>query len=182
MGIEMGDKDSPQRTPGFHSRKASSPTAIRTKQEPPHIRQQSQAGSSPTSASDHIKSPVTPSRRTERIYPISSVVNPPTPGLGYSEPLRSGSSGRWSSSSHTPFSEKTNPFDGDRLYVNFNEELDRQRQHKEDLAARQTSAHDTAGASSVGLLKHPMTLRFEHKETNDGHCVVTVFSPYIKLM
>jgi hypothetical protein len=178
----MGDKDSPQRTPGSHSRNVSSPTAIQTKEEPPHIRQQSQIDSSPTSASDHIKSPVTPSKRTERIYPISSVLNPPTPGLGYPESLRSGSSGRWSSSSHTPFSENSNPFDGDRLYVNFNEELDRQRQHKEDLAARQASANDTTGSPNVGLLNHPMTLRFEHKETNDGHCVVTVFSRYIKLM
>lgn len=181
----MGDTESSQRTPSSHSRKQShtSPTARRMMQEPLHIRQpSSQIGSSPPSTSDHVRSPVTPSKRTERIYPISSVVNPPTPGPGYTEPLRSASSGRWSSTTPTPYSESTNPFDGDRLYVNFNEELDRQRQHREGRAARYAATQDTSGASSLGLLKHPMTMRFEHKETNDGHCVVTVYSTHIKLM
>jgi hypothetical protein len=181
----MEDNGSPQRTPTSHGRKQShtSPTAVRLKQDPRHIRQQSsQTGSSPTSTSNHVRSPVTPSKRAERIYPISSVVNPPTPGPGYTEPLRSASSGRWSSSTPTPYAETTNPFDGDRLYVNFNEELDRQRQHKEDQAARYAATQDTSGASSLGLLQHPMTMRFEHKETNDGHCVVTVYPVHIKLM
>lgn len=185
----MVDNDSSQLTPSSHGRKLShtSPTARRMMQEPLHIRQSSsQLGSSPPSTSDHVRSPVTPSKRAERIYPISSVVNPPTPGPGYTEPLRSASSGRWSSATPTPtptpYSETTNPFDGDRLYVNFNEELDRQRQHREDRAARYAATQDTSGASSLGLLKHPMTMRFEHKESNDGHCVVTVYPTHIKLM
>jgi hypothetical protein len=180
----MGDNESPQRTPTPHDRKQShtSPTALQLKQEPPHIRQQSpQIGSSPTSASDHVQSPATPSKRAERIYPISSIINLPKPGPGYTEPLRSASSGRWSSSTPTPYDESTNPFDGDRLYDNFNEELDRQRQHREDRAARYAATQDTSGASSPGLLQHPMTMRFEHKETNEGHCVVTVYDTHIRL-
>jgi len=126
-----------------------------------------------------MTSPQTPSKRAEHVFPISSVVNPlPTPGLGVgsNEPLRTNSSsGRWNALTPTPYVEHANPFDGDKLYVNFNEELDRQRQFKEREAARFASSQDASGAQNVGALKHPITMRFEHKETAEGHCVVTVY-------
>src|SRR5438552_1399751 len=85
---------------------------------------------------EQLTSPVTPSRRSERVFPLSSVVNlPQMPGPGTNEPLKSNGSGRWTASTPTPYLEHSNPFDGDRLYVNFNEELDRQRQNRETLAA-----------------------------------------------
>jgi|SRR5271156_1211520 len=127
---------------------------------------------SPTSEIPDPLSPSTPSKRTERIFPISSVVNaPPTPGVA-SEPLRTPSNGGRRSGS-TPL-EHANPFDGDKLYVNFNEELDRQRQYREAATARHAAAFDKAGVATAGVLKHPMTMRFRHKETDDGHCVITV--------
>jgi hypothetical protein len=61
------------------------------------------------------------------------------------------------------------------LYLNFNEELDRQRITRENRAARYAAAHDTSGAEKLGVLQHPMTMRFQHKETDSGHHVVTVF-------
>jgi hypothetical protein len=30
-------------------------------------------------------------------------------------------------------------------------------------------------AEKTGVLQHPMTMRFQHKETEEGHCVVTVY-------
>lgn len=147
---------------------------IRHHHHAPHL------GSPPSAGrledAEQLTSPVTPSKRSERIFPISSVVNPPyTLGAGNTEPLKSNSSGRWTASTPTPYFEHGNPFDGDRLYVNFNEELDRQRQNKESIAARYASSHDISGAQNIGLLQHPMTMRFHHKETDEGHCVVTVW-------
>src|SRR5271154_592227 len=183
MGDQGGSNSSPGTSPsartrrrsgsGFKGARLKDPTPARPSQQHPLI------GSPPSSSMTNpetMTSPQTPSKRTERIFPISSVVNPlPTPGgFGAVEPLRSTSSnGRWSASSPTPYIENTNPFEGDKLYLNFNEELDRQRHFKELEAARVASAQDTSGAN-VGALKHPMTMRFEHKETEEGHCVVTV--------
>jgi hypothetical protein len=71
--------------------------------------------------------------------------------------------------------ERGNPFDGDKIYHNFNEELERQRASRELQSSRRVaSSSDSPGAAGAGLLKHPMTMRFQHKETDDGHCVVTV--------
>jgi hypothetical protein len=70
--------------------------------------------------------------------------------------------------------EHPNPFDGERLYLNFNEELDRRRINKESRAARFAPSFEQSGTEQVGVLQHPMTMRFEHKETEEGHCVVTV--------
>jgi hypothetical protein len=141
-------------------------------------------GSPPSGRGGHaeeLTSPVTPSKRSERIFPISSVVNPPQApsfATGNNEPLKSNSSsGRWTATTPTPYIEHGNPFDGDKLYLNFNEELDRQRQNKENMASRYASSHDTSGAQNVGLLQHPVTMRFQHKETDEGHCVVTVELP-----
>lgn len=132
---------------------------------------------SPTSEPPDPFSPSTPSKRTERIFPISSLVfAPPTPGTT-SEPLRTGgsvNSGRRSGSTPRAI-EHANPFDGDKLYVNFNEELDRHRQFREAATARYAAVFDNVPpATSTGVLKHPMTMRFQHKETSDGHRVVTV--------
>ena len=44
---------------------------------------------------------------------------------GNTEPLRSAHSGPWSSTTSIPYIEHQNPFDGDRLYINFNEEIGR---------------------------------------------------------
>jgi hypothetical protein len=109
---------------------------------------------------------------------MSSVVNAPTtpgvpatPGTGSTQ---STYSTRYSQATPTPYVESVNPFDGDRLYVNFNEELDRQRQNREFRAARAAAEHDTDGADNIGVLQHPMTMRFQHVVTEEGHCVVTV--------
>jgi hypothetical protein len=159
---------------GFKGARIQDAIHMRPSQQPPLI---SSPPSSAITDPETMTSPQTPSKRAERIFPISSVVHPlPTPGgLGAVGSLRSTSSSmRWSASSPTPYVENTNLFEGDKLYVNFNEELDRQRQFKEREAARFASAQDTSGAQNVGALKHPMTMRFEHKETEEGHCVVTV--------
>jgi len=185
----MVDKDSlqiasePTNISDQRPESASSPTSNRLSHEPnlqirhhhypPHLGSPPSAGRSRDP--EQLTSPVTPSKRSERVFPISSVVNlPQTPGPGTNEPLKSNSSGRWTASTPTPYLEHGNPFDGDRLYVNFNEELDRQRQNRETLAARYASSQDSPGAHNMGLLQHPMTMRFEHKETDEGHCVVTV--------
>lgn len=184
MGDQDGPNSSPATSPTDHTRRRSGSgfqgrstrdNTKRPNQQLPLI------GSPPSSAitdPETMTSPQTPSKRTEHVFPISSVVNhPPTPraGAGPTEPLRStSSSGRWSASTPTPYVEHANPFDGDKLYVNFNEELDRQRQFKEREGARFASAQDTSGAQNAGALKHPMTMRFEHKETAEGHCIVTV--------
>ena len=162
---------------------ASSPTIHRPSHEPNlqfrHGYHPPQLGS-PTSARrtggpEHLTSPVTPSKRSERIFSISSVVNPPqTPGPRSNEPLKSNGNEQWTASTPTPYLEHGNPFDGDRLYVNFNEELDRQRQNRETITVRYASSQDSSGAQNIGLLQHPMTMRFQHKETDEGHCVVTV--------
>ena len=187
----MADKDGSGRaseskeTTGQRTPLVSSPNANRQSHEPTlqirHHHHNPHMGSPPSAGRgadpEQLTSPATPSRRSERIFPISSVVNPPqTPGPGNNEPLKSNSSGRsrWTASTPTPHVEHGNPFDGDRLYVNFNEELDRQRQNRESLAARYASSQDTSGAYNTGLLQHPMTVRFQHKETDEGHCVVTV--------
>lgn len=134
-------------------------------------------GSPPAVDNDFSTSPSTP-KRTERIFPISSVLNAPTtpgvpatPGNGSTQ---STYSTRYSQATPSPYVESVNPFDGDRLYVNFNEELDRQRQNREFRAARVAAEHDTDGADNIGVLQHPMTMRFQHVETEEGHCVVTV--------
>ena len=185
----MVDKDSsqtasePTKISDQRTESASSPTSNRLSHEPNlqirHHHHRPHLGSPPSAGRgrdpEQLTSPVTPSRRSERVFPISSVVNlPQMPGPGTNEPLKSNGSGRWTASTPTPYLEHGNPFDGDRLYVNFNEELDRQRQNLETLAARYASSQDSPGAHNMGLLQRPMTMRFQHKETDDGHCIVTV--------
>ena len=181
----MGDHRAPlSASPGTglksHNRQLS---GSRVTKDPPIQRSSSQQhpfkGSPPTSAApdgDNMSSPQTTSKRAERIFPISSVVNRrPTPAEQPAEPLRSiSTSERWSASTPTPYIEDGNSFSDDGLYVNFNEKLNRQWPEIEREPARFASMHDTYGAQNVGALKHPMTMRFEHKETEEGHCVVTV--------
>jgi hypothetical protein len=160
---------------------------LRSRTQPFHSRQQQPFTlSSPISPSDiphsdMVTSPTTPSKRSERIFPISSVV-PASTSARISEPSRSSRSSRSGGVTPSPSLEYGNPFDGDSLYVNFNEELDRQRLDREAMTARYAAAFNSPGASHLGMLQHPMTIRFQHKETDDGHCVVTVRSLSIGLI
>ena len=180
----MADRDHPLQTPKPPSpakSSSTSPTETRHLRESLNLRQPSfySLGSPPGTGTtiEGLGSPLTPSRRTERIFPISSVVNPGSPTGSGTEPLntRSSSGGLWSASTPTPFVESGNPFEGEKIYHSFNEELERQRATRDLHSARRiASAGDTSGAQNLGLLQHPMTMRFQHKETDDGHCVVTV--------
>lgn len=186
----MADKDAPAKTPGPPSSVRSkgssntSPSEVRPIRESLNLRQpsyhnQSSALRSPPDGGiqqEELGSPLTPSRRSERIFPISSVVNPGSPGGSGNETLNTkGTTSRWSLSTPTPFVERSHPFDGDRIYHNFNEELERHRVNRDmQQTRRAAAAQDTADAQNLGMLQRPMTMRFQHKETEDGHCVVTV--------
>lgn len=174
------DDTNPMRTPGPTpttpgNRNESSPNRSPNYGQDNPLFRQTQGVTSPTWRNANQEHSESPSRRSERIFPISSVVQPPlTPGLRETDPLMTASGGR-SASSSTPYVEHGNPFDGERLYLNFNEELDRQRLNNETRAARFASAFDPPVAEKTGVLQHPMTMRFQHKETEEGHCVVTVY-------
>lgn len=167
-------------TPPIGSTKSSaSPNETRPGLESLSLRQPSSYGTfgSPSGSSAHTEdmgSPLASSRKAERIFPISSTLIQGSPEGN--ESLNTGSpAGRFSAATPTPFTERSNPSDRDKIYHHFNEELERQRAGRELQSSQcAAAAADSSVAAGAGLLKHPMTMRFQHKETSDGHCVVTV--------
>jgi hypothetical protein len=171
----MDDNKPPVRTLSSNrERKQSPPNVNRSIHDPLHLALHTGAKSSPDR--ENFAIPTAPSKRAERIFPISSVVPLPTPTPSSRDTNTLGfvDNKLFGSSSPTPYSEGGNPFDGERLYLNFNAELEREQINRESQAARHAAAHDTPGAERLRVLQHPMTMRFQHKETESGHHVVTV--------
>ena len=89
----------------------------------------------------------TPSKRIERNFHHQfRGESPPTVAERPADAprLTTSNTGRWSTFNPAPYVEHTNPFDGDRLYINFNEELPqcKERNAEDPKLAREVEPYE----------------------------------------